>query len=405
MSLPNHQSNFKNQSFIEDLSVSAVVAGFIAVVIAYASSAVIIFHAAQTAGLSTLQTASWLAAASFGCGVVTLILSLKLKMPIITAWSTPGAALLVTALPLYSLGEAVMAYIVSAIVVIIFGVTGLFQKVMKKIPMSIIAAMLAGIVLQFCLQAFAQIAIQPILVLAMCVVYFMCKLLTPKYAIVATLVVGIVLVLILHDLAWSSISWSLAQPVWTTPVWSWSAMFGIALPLFIVAMTSQNASGLAVMQTSGYHTPDSKLITYTGISSLLTAPFGSHGITLSAITAAICTSQDCHPNASKRYIAGISCAFFYFLFAIFAQSMVQLFALVPQAFVMAVAGLALFSACSQSLKIAISEEQYFDAAMLTFLVTASNLTIWGVGSAFWGLCAGLMFYGIKHLISVQKNQI
>ncbi len=385
-------------SLVKDISLSAIIAGLIAVVVAYASSAVIIFHAAQVGGLSTLQTASWLASASLGCSVVTLILSLKLKIPIITAWSTPGAALLVTALPLYSLGEAVMAYIVSAFAVIIFGVTGLFQKVMQKIPMSIIAAMLAGILLQFCLQAFAQIAPHPLLVLGMCMVYFILKLLSPRYAIVATLMVGIMLVLLLHDLAWSGITWSVAQPVWTMPIWSWSAMLGIALPLFIVAMTSQNASGLAVMRASGYDVPESSLITYTGVSSLFSAPFGSHGVTLSSITAAICTSQDCHPDASKRYIAGLSCAFFYALFAIFAESMVQLFALVPQAFVMAIAGLALFSACSHALKTALAEEQHLDAAMLTFLVTASSLTLYGIGSAFWGLCAGLMFYALKRIL-------
>lgn len=393
---------FLTMSISKDISLSAIVAGFIAVVIAYASSAVIIFHAAQMGQLSTLQTASWLASASLGCGVVTLILSLKLKMPIITAWSTPGAALLVTALPLYSLSEAVMAYIVSAILVIIFGVTGLFQKVMQKIPMSIIAAMLAGILLQFCLQAFMQIQLQPILVLLMCITYFIAKLLLPKYSIVLTLLVGIAIVLLQNDLAWSSISWAVAQPVWTTPTWSLSAMFGIALPLFIVAMTSQNASGLAVMQTSGYQAPESKLITYTGVASLLTAPFGSHGVTLSSITAAICTSQDCHPDASKRYIAGLSCAFFYFLFAVFAQSMVQLFALVPKAFVVAIAGLALFSACSHALKTALSEMQHLDAAMLTFMVTASGLTLWGVGSAFWGLCAGIALYLLKQVTDLRN---
>ncbi|KAA8733773.1 benzoate/H(+) symporter BenE family transporter [Acinetobacter qingfengensis] len=379
-------------SISKDISFSAIVAGFIAVVIAYASSAVIIFHAAQTGGLSTAQTASWLASASLGCGLVTFFLSLKLKMPIITAWSTPGAALLVTALPLYSLSEAIGAYIISAILVIVFGVTGLFQKVMRKIPMSIIAAMLAGILLQFCLQAFAQIQLQGALVGVMCIGYFISKILLPRYAIVCTLLIGSALVFFRHDLAWSSIDWSMTIPVLTMPTWSVSAIFGIALPLFIVAMTSQNASGLAVMQTSGYQAPESKLITHTGIMSLLTAPFGSHGVTLSSITAAICTSSDCHPNAEKRYIAGLSCAFFYVLFAVFAQSMVELFALVPKAFIVAIAGLALFSACSHALKSALAEENNLDAAMLTFMVTASNLTLWGVGSAFWGLCAGVLLY-------------
>lgn len=390
-------------SISKDVSLSAIVAGFIAVVIAYASSAVIIFHAAQMGHLSTLQTASWLASASLGCGVVTLILSLKLKMPIITAWSTPGAALLVAALPLYSLAEAVMAYLVSAILVIIFGITGLFQKIMQKIPMSIIAAMLAGILLQFCLQAFAQIQLQPTLVILMSLTYFVAKLLLPKYSIVLTLIIGIAIILLQHDLAWSTVTWTIAEPVWTTPVWSWSAIFGIALPLFIVAMTSQNASGLAVMQTSGYRAPESQLITYTGVASLLTAPFGSHGVTLSSITAAICTSADCHAKPEKRYIAGLSCAFFYFLFAIFAQSMVQLFALVPKAFVVAIAGLALFSACSHSLKTALSETKYLDAAMLTFLVTASSLTLWGIGSAFWGLSAGLALFLLQQYLIPAKS--
>lgn len=378
-----------NMLFFRDISISAVVAGFIAVVVGYASSAVIIFHAAQNAGLSPIFTASWLASASLGCGLLSAVLSYQLKMPIITAWSTPGAALLVTALPLYSIDQAIAAYLFSALLVIIFGVTGLFQKVMQKIPMSIIAAMLAGILLQFCLQAFAQIQVQALLVASMCLCYFLSKIFWPRYAILCTLGIGILLVIFKHDLAWQSISWSLTQPVASMPTWSWSAMLGIGLPLFVVAMTSQNASGLAVMKTSGYQAPESKLISYTGLMSLLTAPFGSHGVTLAAITAAICTSSDCHAERNKRYIAGISCGVFYLLFALYAQSMVQLFALVPKSLIIAIAGLALFSACSSALKAALAEDQHLDAAMLTFMLTASNLSLFGVGSAFWGLCAGV----------------
>lgn len=385
-------------SIVKDISVSALVAGFIAVVIAYASSAVIIFQAAQSAGLSTAQTASWLASASIGCGVMTLLLSWKLKMPIITAWSTPGAALLVTALPLYSLNEAVFAYMLSAVLVLIFGVTGWFQKVMQRIPMGVIAAMLAGILLQFCLQVFVHIKLSPALILSMCLVYFVTKYALPKFSIILTLMVGVMGVILGFDITWGTISWQLTQPVWTAPKMSISAILAIALPLFIVAMTSQNATGLAVMRTSGYQVPESQLISYTGVLSLLTAPFGSHGITLSAITAAICTSTECHHDAAKRYIAGLSCAFFYILFAIFAQSMVQLFALVPSVLVLAVAGLALFSACSSALKVALQEEASLDAAMLCFMVTASGLTLLGVGSAFWGLMAGLLVYAVKQMM-------
>ena len=372
--------------------MSAVVAGFIAVVVGYASSAVIIFHAAQSAGLSPILTASWLASASLGCGILSAVLSYQLKMPIITAWSTPGAALLVTALPLYSINQAIAAYLFSALLVIVFGVTGLFQKVMQKIPMSIIAAMLAGILLQFCLQAFAQIQIQAFLVGVMCLCYFLSKIFWPRYAILLTLALGVVIVIFANNLAWQSIHWSLTQPRVIMPEWSWSALFGIGLPLFVVAMTSQNASGLAVMKTSGYQAPESKLISYTGLMSFITAPFGSHGVTLAAITAAICTSSDCHADRNKRYIAGISCGVFYLLFALYAQSMVQLFALVPKSLIIAIAGLALFSACSSALKSALSEDKHQDAAMLTFMLTASNLSLWGVGSAFWGLCAGVALF-------------
>lgn len=385
-------------NILKDISLSAVVAGFIAVFIAFASSAVIIFQAAQTGQLSDAQTASWIAAASFGCGVLTLFLSYRLKIPIITAWSTPGAALLVGALPLYSLNEAVGAYLISAVLVMIFGITGWFAKLMVKIPMSIIAAMLAGILLQFCLQVFFQLQMSPVLVLSMCLVYFFTKIVIPRHSIVLTLLLGIGIVLLQGDIAFSALKWSLAQPIWVNPSWSWASFFGIALPLFVVAMTSQNASGLAVMKTSGYTMPESKLITATGAMSFATAPFLSHGITLSAITAAICTSQDCHPNADKRYIAGLSCGMLYIIFAICAQSIVQLFAIVPKSFIVVIAGLALFSACASSLKMALLDEQYLDCAMLTFLVTASGFSVFGVGSAFWGLCAGLSLYGLLHVL-------
>lgn len=381
----------------QDVSLSAVIAGFIAVLIAFASSAVIIFQAAQTGQLSDAQTASWIAAASFGCGALTFILSYQLKMPIITAWSTPGAALLVTALPLYTLNEAVGAYIISALLVMLFGITGWFSQLMAKIPMNIIAAMLAGILLQFCLQVFLQLQLHPVVVLSMCLTYFISKIILPKHSIVLTLIIGIGIVLLQGGIAFSTLKWSFVQPVWVNPGWSISSFFGIALPLFIVAMTSQNASGLAVMKTSGYTMPESKLITATGGMSLVTAPFLSHGITLSAITAAICTSQDCHANPEKRYIAGLSCGVFYIIFAICAQSVVQLFAIVPKSFVVVIAGLALFSACASSLKTALNSEQYIDCAMLTFLVTASGISVFGVGSAFWGLCAGLSLYGFMQV--------
>jgi benzoate membrane transport protein len=389
-------------SILKDISLSAVVAGFIAVVVGFASSAVIIFHAAQSAGLSASLTASWLASASLGCGLLSALLSYQLKMPIITAWSTPGAALLVTALPLYSFGEAIAAYLISAILVIFFGVTGLFQKVLQKIPMSIIAAMLAGILLQFCLQAFAQIQLDGLMVGLMCLCYFISKILLPRYAIICTLAVGVILVLLSQQLPWQTLEWSLTPPILSRPEWSLSAIFGISLPLFVVAMTSQNASGLAVMKTSGYHAPESKLISYTGLMSALTAPFGSHGVTLAAITAAICTSSDCHADRNKRYIAGISCGVFYLLFALYAQSMVQLFALVPNSLIVAIAGLALFTACSSALKAALAEEQYLDAAMLTFMITASNLSLWGVGSAFWGLIAGVLLWLAMHYPAAQR---
>lgn len=384
---------------LKDSALSSVIAGFVAVLIAFASSAVIIFQAAQMGHLTEAQTASWIASASLGCGVITLFLSYVLKMPIITAWSTPGAALLVTALPLYSFNEAIGAYILSAVLVMIFGITGWFSKLFSKIPLEIIAAMLAGILLQFCLQAFFQLQINTALVLVMCLIYFISKVLVARYSIVLTLVGGILVMLMQGQLPISALTWSIAAPVWTSPTWSISALFGIALPLFVVAMTSQNASGLAVMKTFGYDVPESKVITSTGVMSLLTAPFGSHGITLSAITAAICTSEDCHPEKQKRYIAGLSCGVFYIIFAICAQSMVQLFAIVPKAFIIAIAGLALFTACASSLKTALAEQSYLDCAMLTFLVTASSFSVLGIGSAFWGLLAGLSLYGMTKIFS------
>ena len=379
-------------NLIRDISLSAIVAGFVAVVIAYASSAVIIFQAAQVAGLSTTLTASWIASASFACGLLSLWLSYRLKMPIITAWSTPGAALLVTALPLYSFEHAIGAYIIAAVLVMVFGFTGWFSKMMAKIPMTVISAMLAGILLQFCLQAFLQIQLNPILALSMCVAYFISKVMLPRYSIVLTLVLGGIIVVLQQQIQMTYLSWSITQVDMTMPAWSLGAIVGLALPLFVVAMTSQNASGLAVMKTSGYAAPESKLIGATGVMSLLSAPFGCHGVSLSSITAAICTSPDCHPDVQKRYIAGLSCGVCYIIFAICAQSMVQLFAIVPKSLIILIAGLALFSACASSLKMALSEAKDLDSAMLTFLVTASGFSAFGIGSAFWGLSAGLLFY-------------
>ncbi|MCY1492543.1 Inner membrane protein YdcO [compost metagenome] len=375
---------------LADSSPSAVVAGFIAMLTGYTSSLVLMFQAGQAAGLSGAQISSWIWALSIGMAITTIGLSLRYRAPIVVAWSTPGAALLITSLPGVSYGEAIGAFVVCAVLLALVGLTGGFERLMRRLPGSLAAALLAGILFKIGSEIFLAAQHRTALVLAMFFSYLLFKRLQPRYAVLVALLVGCVAAAALGLLDFSGFGFALAEPVWTTPEFSLTAVISIGIPLFVVAMASQNIPGIAVLRADGYQVPASPLISVTGIASLLLAPFGSHGINLAAISAAICTGPHAHEDRTKRYTAAVWCGIFYGIAGTFGATLAALFAAFPKELVLSIAALALFGSISNGLTVAMQEPKEREAALITFMVTASGMTLLSIGSAFWGLIAGVL---------------
>lgn len=376
-------------TLLKDCSLSAVVAGFIATIISYAGPLVIIFQAAQAGGLPHEVMSSWVWTISIGSGVLGILLSLRYKVPIIIAWSAPGSALLVTMLPDISMNQAVGAYLVSNLIILLVGLSGAFDKVISRLPAAISAAMLAGILFRFGTDLFVSVKDQPWLVLAMFATYLLFKRAMPRYAVMAVLVVGVAIAVGTGELRSEALVLGLAKPVWITPEFSWQVILGVAFPLVMVALTGQFVPGMVVLRNDGYQTPASPLISSSALGTLLLAPFGCHGLNLAAITAAICTGKESHEDPGKRYIAGVSGGVFYLLLGIFGATLVSVFTAFPSALIAALAGLALLSAIGAALSSAMSVPADREAALITFLVTASGMSFLGLSAAFWGLIFGI----------------
>lgn len=378
-------------------SLSYICAGFVAVLVGYTSSAVIIFQAAEAAGATPVQISSWLWALGIGMGVTSMGLSLRYKVPVLTAWSTPGAALLVTGLEGVNLNEAVGVFLFSSGLILLCGVTGWFDRLMKQVPQSLAAAMLAGVLFQFGVQVFGVLSANLLLVGSMLVVYLLARQWWPRYVIPLVLVWGGAVAGAQGLLDSTGLSWALARPVWVTPYISWDALLGIGVPLFVVTMTSQNVPGIAVLRANGYSVPASPLISSTGLMGVIMAPMGGFAYNLAAITAAICMGKEAGTDPEKRYLAAVWAGLFYLLTGLFGASVAALFAAFPKALVVAVAGLALLGTIGNSLAAALADETEREAALVTFLVTASGMSLLGIGSAFWGLLLGGAAFLVRRL--------
>lgn len=380
----------QQRSLLGDVSLSAVVAGVIAVAVSFGGPAAIIFQAAKVAGLSQAQLSSWIWAICIGSGLTGAYLSLRFRAPVVTAWSTPGVALLAAGWAAYPYPEAVGAFVVSGALITLCGATGLFQAIMDRIPRPVVSAMLAGILLRFGVDVFGYLKSAPLLAGIMVAVYLAAKRVTPRYAIVCTLGAGFAAAGLTGGLDFSGVDASLAVPVLTMPSFSLGAVVGLGLPLFLVTMTGQNATGLGVMRASGYETPATPLVTLTGLCSTVLAPFGCHGVNLAAITAAICTGPEAHADPAKRYVAGVACAACYLAVGIFGAALVGVFTALPGALISVVSGLALFGAIASGLTQAMEDAGRREAALVTLLITVSGVSFLGIGSAFWGLAGGLV---------------
>lgn len=379
------------------IPLPTVLSGFVAVLVGYASSAAIIWQAALAAGATTGQIAGWMTALGLAMGVSTLALTLWYRAPVLTAWSTPGAALLVTGLQGVSIQDAIGVFIVANALIVLCGITGLFARLMKIIPHSLASAMLAGILLRFGLQAFNSLNSELILCGSMLLAWLVLKVIAPRYAVIAAMLVGIAIALVKGDIVTDGVNLSPVLPAFTAPHFSLAHSISIALPLFLVTMASQNAPGIATMKASGYSLPVSPLIVFTGLLALLFSPFGVYSICIAAITAAICQSPEAHPDANRRWLAAAAAGVFYILAGVFGSSITGLMAALPVSWIQMLAGLALLGTISGSLFQALHNEAERDAAIVTFLVTASGLTVLGVGSAFWGLIVGGICYSVLTL--------
>ncbi|MEO1069732.1 MAG: benzoate/H(+) symporter BenE family transporter [Cyanobacteria bacterium J06638_6] len=382
------------KGLLQDISLSAVIAGFVTVLVGFTSSAVIVFQAAQALNATPAEIASWMWALGLGMGLTCIGLSLRYRSPVVTAWSTPGAALLLTSTAGVPMAEAIGAFLVSGMLIALAGFSGWFERLMNRIPISLAAGMLAGVLLRFGMDVFTAMQTQFAMVFAMFCIYIYMRRAKPRYAVVGALGVGIAIAALQNQIQFDTVSLQLAQPMLTVPQLSLGAFIGVALPLFVVTMASQNVPGVTVLRASGYSVPISPIIGWTGVTTVILAPFGAFAINLAAITAAICMGREAHADRDKRYVAAIAAGFFYLLIGLFGATVAAVFAAFPQELVLAIAGLALLGTIGNGLFTALKEERDREPALITFLVTASGVTLLGIGSAFWGLIAGTLALAI-----------
>ncbi|GAB7102501.1 benzoate/H(+) symporter BenE family transporter [Streptomyces phaeofaciens JCM 4814] len=371
-----------------DASLSAVVAGAVAVVVSFAGPLTIVVQAAHAGGLDEARLSSWIWAVAVGSGVTGFVLSLRHRAPVVAAWSTPGAALLVTQLDDVPYATAIGAYLAAAALTVLVGVTGWFDALMRRIPAAVVSAVLAGILLRFGLDAFGALEDGPAVAGVMLAGYVVLQRVAPRYAIAAPLAAAVAVAAVTGTLSLGGTRLSLATPVFTMPAWPAEALVSLTLPLFLVTMSAQNAPGVGALREAGYAVPSGPLVRDTGVASAVFAPFGAHALNLGAITAAICAGPDAHEDRDRRYVAGLSCGVLYIAVGLFGTTVAGLFSALPPALISAAAGVALLGALGGSLSGAFTEAHNRGAALVAFLTTASGVTLLGLGAAFWGLVFG-----------------
>lgn len=375
---------------LSDQLLNRTTAGLVAVIIGFTSSIALIYQVVIVLGGTPDLVASWILMLGLAMGGTSIALSYYYKLPILIAWSTTGAALLITSAQGFSLNQAVGAFMLSALLVFISGVTGWFEKVMQRIPSQVACAMLAGVLVTFGIDVFNFMGEKPLIISAMVLTYLLCKRLMPRFTMLMVLVAGFVMAGATGQIDTSSWQWKMSEFTFIAPEFNVQAMISIGIPLYIVTMTSQNLPGIAVLKAHNYPAPISASLNVTGFTNILIAPFGGYAINLAAITAAICMSEDADKDPNKRYWASIAGGIFYILMAIGAATLVGLVASLPQALILALAGIALFTTIASSLQQALSDSYYTEAAIITFLVTASDLSFYSIGSACWGILAGAL---------------
>ncbi len=400
---PIIQSVFRNlRSYFKDLSWSAASTGILVVLVSSTGPAALMLQAAKAGHFSTNQTISWLSICWIGSGVVGLLLTLRYRMPIFGAWSSPSVALLVTGLSVHSINEAVAAYYLSALAILLIGVTGIFEKILSLVPRAVIMAMLGGVLFTFGVQIFVQLPSEPVIVLAMLATFFFGRRRNWRAPVVLSTVVGLIVTIVLGKAASPHMVFGLTKFVWITPKFSIGGIFTLAIPLVLLTLTTQFAPGSAVLISNGYKAPINSMLKLSGVLSFLTAGFLNSGLNCAAISAAMGVSPQAEPDKNRRYTAAITSGFAYIIVGILGSTMMALFNLVPSAFLATLTGLALLPSIASSTHEALVDSDYREAAMVTFLVTVSNIHVLKLGAPFWGLIAGVLIHQITSKKKAKK---
>jgi benzoate membrane transport protein len=390
-------SQVASHRVVDWLPASTLITAATTIIVGFVSTIPIVTDAARSLGATPGQTASWVAALCYGMAVTTFMLSVFYRMPVITAWSTPGAVLIATSAVAsgYGYAEALGAFVFAGVLMVITAMVKPLARLIERIPTSIAAAMLAGVLVQYCLKVPGAIKANPLFLLPMALLFLLLRLWKPMLAVPITVVLGIVGAFLTGTSMDALPAFALTPLEWTTPEFHLQTLIGIGLPLYLVSMASQNLPGFAVMRLAGYPPPVSAALGVTGGASVLLAPFGSHAITMAAITAALCSGPDCHPDPKKRWLVAPPYLVLYCALGLVSGSFVALLAALPLPVFTTLAGLALLSPLMGAIQGMAKDAKDIDAAAVAFLVTAASVSFLGIGSAFWGLIAGLVLHVVK----------
>ncbi|MCZ4106516.1 benzoate/H(+) symporter BenE family transporter [Brevundimonas diminuta] len=376
-------------------------AAAVATVVGFGGTVALVVQAGQAMGAAPAQIISMVTALCLGIGLPGAVLSWRLKMPVVLAWSTPGAALLAASTLGLGWSTAVGAFVIAGLLMVLTGLVPALGRLAERIPAAVASAMLAGVLLPFCLKLFLVLPTDMALAAGLLLVFVVMRRLAPAWSLPAVLAAAFAVLAARSQIALPEGTGLFGALSPVMPAFDWKAAVSLALPLYLVTLASQNLPGLVVLRAAGYAPPAGKLIFWGGLTSTLLAPFGAHGVNLAAITAAICTEPDAHPDAARRWTVGVIYGLFYLVVALFAAPLAGLFIAMPTGALAAITGLALIAPLTGSLGAMMGEVKDREAAVLTFAATASGVTLFGVGSAFWGLAVGFLALAARRWIPAR----
>lgn len=370
------------------LPPSSISAAAVATVVGFGGTVALVVQAGQAFGATPVQIVSMVTTLCLGIGLPGALLSWRLRMPVVLAWSTPGAALLAASTLGLGWANAVGAFIVAGVLMALTGLLPALGRLAQRIPASVASAMLAGVLLPFVMRLFAVVPDETALAVGLLAVFIVARRLWPAWALPAVLGAAVVVLALRGKIGLPPGTGLFGTLSPVMPVFDAKVAVSLGLPLFLVTLASQNLPGLVVLKAAGYEPPANRLILATGLASVVAAPFGAHGVNLAAITAALCTGPEAHPDPARRWIVGVVYGGFYVVVALFAAPLAGLFIAMPPAVLAVITGLALVAPLTGALATMLARTPEREAAVLTFAATGSGLALFGLGAAFWGLVVG-----------------